>query len=88
MQKSYTDVLILGSGAAGIRAAAAACEAGAQVMLVAQGKVTDRGSTFSNISRGWGIQALLAEERTDQNLELFFEEIAWRAQSQAGRDFS
>ena len=65
MMTMNTDILILGSGAAGIRAAISACEAGARVILVAQGRVTDRGSTFSKISKGWGIQALPAGERTE-----------------------
>jgi fumarate reductase (CoM/CoB) subunit A len=70
-----TDVLIVGAGAAGIRAALAASEAGADVALVAKGKVAQAGSTFSAISRGWGIQALVGKERTEKNLEAFYEDI-------------
>ncbi len=71
----YTDILILGSGAAGIRAAISAGEAGGEVLLVTPGKITESGSTFSKIATGWGIQALMAEERTDQRLKHFFEDI-------------
>jgi L-aspartate oxidase len=70
-----TDVLIVGAGAAGIRAALAASEAGADVAMVAKGEVAQAGSTFSTISRGWGIQALVGKERTQKNLESFYDDI-------------
>jgi len=70
-----TDVLIIGAGAAGIRAALAASEAGADVMVVADGPAAVAGSTFSPIARGWGIQALVGSERTDCNLEYLYNEI-------------
>ena len=75
METLETDVLIVGAGAAGIRAALAACEAGARVVLVAKGDVAQAGSTFSTIGRGWGIQALLGRERTPKNLEAFYDEV-------------
>ena len=75
MDNHFTDVLILGSGAAGIRAAVAVREAGADLLLVTAGSILDRGSTFSKISKGWGFQALPASERTEKNLESFFEDI-------------
>ncbi len=68
MKTFTTDVLVIGAGAAGIRAALAACEAGVDVAMVAKGKVARSGSTFSKISQGWGIQALIGVERTDKNL--------------------
>jgi len=70
-----TDVLIVGAGAAGIRAALSASEAGARVVLLAKGEVAQAGSTFSTISRGWGIQALVGKERTQKNLKGFYDEI-------------
>jgi L-aspartate oxidase len=76
MDIHFTDVLILGSGAAGIRAAVAARQAGADLLLVTSGNIIDHGSTFSEISRGWGFQALPESERTEKNLESFFEDIA------------
>jgi fumarate reductase (CoM/CoB) subunit A len=70
-----TDVLIVGAGAAGIRAALAASEAGADVTMVAKGEVAQAGATFSTMSRGWGIQALVGKERTQKNLEAFYDDI-------------
>jgi len=70
-----TDVLIVGAGAAGIRAALAASEGGADVAMVAKGEVAQAGSTFSTISQGWGIQALVGKERTQKNLEAFYDDI-------------
>jgi fumarate reductase (CoM/CoB) subunit A len=70
-----TDVLVLGAGAAGIRAALAACKEGAQVTIVSKGQVAGSGSTFSNISRGWGIQALVQKECSNEDLETFYDEI-------------
>lgn len=75
MEKIRTDVLVIGAGAAGVRAALAASEAGVEVLLVAKGSITQTGSTFSRMSRSWGIQALVGEERTEENLECFYEEI-------------
>jgi fumarate reductase (CoM/CoB) subunit A len=70
-----TDVLIVGAGAAGIRAALAASEAGADVAMVAKGEVAQAGSSFSTMSRGWGIQALVGKEHTEKNLEAFYKDI-------------
>ncbi|MBL7202898.1 MAG: FAD-binding protein [Desulfobacteraceae bacterium] len=69
------DVLVIGAGAAGIRAALAASEAGAEVILMAKGKMGRAGSTFSPVSKGWGIQALVGEERTDENMEAFYNDV-------------
>jgi len=75
MDKLNTDVLIIGAGAAGIRAALSASQAGSEVVMVVKGELTQSGSTFSTLSEGWGIQALVGEERTDKNLEDFYEDI-------------
>jgi fumarate reductase (CoM/CoB) subunit A len=77
MQTIATDVLIIGAGAAGIRAALAASEAGVEIVMVAKGEVTLSGSTFSPISRGWGIKAPLGEERAEKNLETSYDDIVW-----------
>ena len=69
METITTDVLIIGAGAAGIRAALAASTSGCNVLVLAKGGVGRSGSTFSNISKGWGIQALLGKEKTDKSLE-------------------
>jgi len=76
MNKFDTDVLVIGSGAAGIRAAVAAGHFVKEVTLVTRGNVTEHGSTFSRVGPGWGIQALAAGERTGETLELFYEDIA------------
>ena len=70
-----TDVLVIGAGAAGIRAALAASEEGANVTMINRTEPANSGSTFSNLSGGWGIQALLDDERTEAQLEPFYEEI-------------
>jgi len=75
MEEISTDVLVIGAGAAGIRAALAASEAGADVIVLAKGEVIRAGSTFSSISKGWGIQALVGEERTQKNLAIFYNDI-------------
>ena len=75
MERLSTDVLVLGAGAAGLRAAIAACEEDADVVMVAADDVTFGGATFSGISQGWGIQALVDKERTDANLEDFYNDI-------------
>jgi succinate dehydrogenase/fumarate reductase flavoprotein subunit len=75
MESISTDVLIIGAGAAGIRAAIAACESGADVVMVAAEDVAYGGATFSEISNGWGIQALVGTERSAGNLEDFYDDI-------------
>jgi len=70
-----TDVLVIGAGAAGIRAAIEASKGDTDVVIISKGPVTKCGSTFSSLSRGWGIQALIGEERTNKNLEIFYNDI-------------
>jgi len=70
-----TDVLVVGSGAAGIRAALAAAQEGASVLLVSSTPSGEGGSSFRSVSGGWGMQALLGEERTDAALEAFYDDI-------------
>ena len=70
-----TDVLIIGGGAAGVRAAVAARESNADVLLVALNEIAEDGATYSNISRGWGIQALLGKERNGADIDKFCREI-------------
>lgn len=45
-----TDVLIIGSGAAGLRAACAAREAGADVLLISKGKIAQSGGTYYSVA--------------------------------------
>ena len=74
-ERVNTDVLVIGAGAAGIRAAIDASKVGVDMVMVANGPVTECGSTFSKVSHGWGIQALVGRERTDKNLEDFYHDI-------------
>jgi L-aspartate oxidase len=48
---------------------------GALVTLVTDASVTTSGSTFSRLTPGWGIQALMKDEYTPQHAELFYNEI-------------
>jgi len=66
------DVLIVGAGAAGIRAAVAAHDAGAKVVLVSALPVASGGSTFYPLSLPWG--ALYAEEKAEDR-QAFLEEL-------------
>lgn len=45
-----TDVLIIGSGAAGLRAACSAQEAGADVVLISKGKTAQSGGTYYSVA--------------------------------------
>lgn len=75
MENIKTDVLVIGSGAAGIRAALAAYAENVDVVMIAKGRTTECGSTFSSFSGGWGFQALVGNERTDKNLNDFYNDI-------------
>ncbi|MFO7599368.1 MAG: FAD-binding protein [Candidatus Desulfacyla sp.] len=68
--------MIIGGGAAGIRAALAASEEGARVLLLGKGPIAASGATFYPVSKGWGIQGLVGAERTDAGLKRFYEDIA------------
>ena len=54
-----TDVLIIGGGAAGIKAAITASDSGAQVLLVTKQRFGHTGSTFYPGTRGWGMNAII-----------------------------
>ena len=70
-----TDVLVLGAGAAGIRAAVRACETGSNVIVVAKEKAANGGSSFSPVTGGWGMQALTGCEQTPERTDLFHRDI-------------
>jgi succinate dehydrogenase/fumarate reductase flavoprotein subunit len=70
-----TDVLIIGAGAAGMRAAAEAAAGGVDVIMLSKGTIGRSGASFANLSGGWGIQALTGEERTGRALESFYRDI-------------
>lgn len=75
MNRMKTDVLVIGGGAAGIRAAIEASDHGAEVTLINKTEITASGASFSQISRGWGIQALVGNERTPDNKAAFLNDI-------------
>lgn len=54
-----TDVIVVGAGAAGIRAAIAAKEAGSNVTLLEKGDFTEGGSSFTPYAKGWGYRAAI-----------------------------
>jgi len=68
------DVLILGAGAAGIRAAMTSCALGASVTVIDRVPPGSGGASFSN-PNAWGIQALCGKERTPEAMRAFHEEI-------------
>lgn len=67
-----TDVLVIGSGGAGIKAAIKAAEQGAQVLLVGKFTFGRTGATFYPGTPGWGMQAVIHEGDT---VDTFYEEI-------------
>lgn len=66
------DVLVIGSGGAGIKAAITAADAGASVLLVSKQAFGRTGATFYPGTPGWGMQAVLHE---GDSPEFFLEEI-------------
>lgn len=50
----YTDVLVIGAGAAGCRAAIEAADRGARVILLVKGRFTRAGSSFYPLTEGLG----------------------------------
>ncbi|MHB8277080.1 MAG: FAD-binding protein [Candidatus Humimicrobiaceae bacterium] len=70
--KIQCDVLIIGTGGAGIRAAIAAKDFGTNVILVTSKKHGYSGSTFYSNSMPWGIMTAGANQN---DKEIFFEEI-------------
>lgn len=67
--ESNTDVLVIGGGAAGCRAARAASEAGAQVTLLNKGQIARSGIT---ITAGGGVEAPF---HPDDSEELFLQDV-------------
>lgn len=69
-----TDVLVIGAGGAGLRAAMEASDNGSNVLVVCKGKFTRTGSTFFPLVHGWGIQ-FLEEEKNGNTRDYFLKEI-------------
>ena len=78
------DVIIIGSGGGGLRAAISAAEAGAKVMIVAKGKINRSGSTLlagANLSAdiscdGKSLSEMdITDANKDDTKEKFFQDI-------------
>ncbi len=71
-QEIRTEVLILGSEAAGAKAAIEAQEDGAEVLVITKGLLGKSGNT---VMAGWGIQAPLGHMDSRDNSDVFFEDV-------------
>lgn len=69
-----TDVLVIGAGGAGLRAAMEASDNNVNVLVVCKGKFTKTGSTFFPLLPGWGIQFLEREGR-ENTYDYFLKDI-------------
>ena len=68
-------VLVIGAGAAGLRAAIAAKDSGADVLVVAKGKLAVSGATFDNLDNELNYQAAAGFRDKSDNPEKHFQEI-------------
>ncbi len=69
-----TDVVVIGAGAAGIRAAIEASDNAVNVIILSKGRLINSGSTFYKLCQGWGIQ-LISKEEGRNTYDNFFKEI-------------
>lgn len=69
--RKTADVLVAGGGAAAVRAACAAADTGANVLMVTGGDVGAGGSTYYPFSPAWGI--MYAD--SDADCDVFYQEI-------------
>ena len=67
-----TDVLVVGMGGAGIRAAIESARGGADTVLLGKAAFGRTGATFYPGTNGWGVQAVLFEGDSEEH---FLEEI-------------
>ncbi len=75
VDKLSTQVLVIGAGAAGLRAAIAAKDAGAEVLVVTKGKLCRNGAAFDNINNQWAYQAAAGVPSKLDNAEKHFQEM-------------
>ncbi len=87
MERSV-DVLVIGGGAAGIRAAIAAKDEGADVLLLSKGAFGQSGSSFYPLSPGWGIQAFSPDDESDDSPEVHLADIFEAAQGVCNPDLA
>lgn len=66
-----TQILVVGAGGAGIRAAVTAADQGKEILLISETEIGNSGSTFYPLSYEWGM--LFAEN--EQDAETFYQEI-------------
>jgi fumarate reductase (CoM/CoB) subunit A len=69
-----TDILVIGAGGAGLRAAIEASDNNVNVLAACKGRFSKTGSTFFPLVPGWGIQ-FLKEEKGKSTGSYFVEEI-------------
>jgi fumarate reductase (CoM/CoB) subunit A len=69
-----TDVVVVGGGGAGCRAAMAAADAGARVALIEKGRIGVTGSTYDPFTWGKGIIAAVEGYNPTDNPEVHFKE--------------
>lgn len=70
-QFTNVQILVIGAGGAGIRAAITAADKGKNVLLLSETEIGNSGSTFYPLSYEWGM--LFAENEKDA--EIFYQEI-------------
>ena len=72
MREEKTEILVIGSEAAGAKAAIEAQEAGADVIVVTKGL---KGRSGSTVLAGTGIQTPIGHEDPRDNPDVFFEDV-------------
>ena len=70
-----TDVLVIGAGGAGIKAAITTSDIGKDVIVLSKGTFTKTGSTFFPLISGWDIQFLPENIDNVNSKEYFLKEI-------------
>ena len=70
-----TDVLVIGAGAAGCRAAMEAADRGARVTLLAKGRFTRCGSSFYPLTHGLGFTTAMPGDDVAAGIEAHYDEI-------------
>ena len=81
-----TDIVVVGAGGAGCRAAMAAADAGARVVLIEKGRLGVTGSTFDPFTWGKGIIAAVEGYNPTGNPEVHFNEAMAAARGLADPD--
>ena len=86
MRDIFCDVLVVGGGETGIRAAVEARRCGAEkVILATKGAFGEAGVIFSDITFGWDMQAATGENDPSDSKEVHLEDIMHAAQGTCSR---